>query len=909
MRIVFNIEYFTEFGQQICVLGSVPELGSWDEMRPATMDYLDNGQWRLEVFIDDDKAAQVSYRYILKDERTQAVYHEWGKDRKLDTMKNGFLGLHLMDQWREAVHDENPMFSAAFTGNLWRRKKKQSRSVKKHVNHIFQLYAPRIDEDHYFCITGNEEGLGNWNPEGAVIMDDSKYPLWRAEVFLEASEKPINYKFGIFDKKENRLVAWEEGDNRSLSHEVSVIDNSLVIKTDQRYRYPHGNWRGAGVALPVFSLRTKNSYGVGEFPDLKNLVDWAVRTNNRLIQILPVNDTIATHTWTDSYPYAAISVFALHPIYLHLPAMGKLQDKKEMDSFVKEGQRLNKNADLDYQSVMELKSVYFKKLYDQDKKKFLVDPEYKKFFDENRVWLEQYAAFSYLRDQFNTPDFSQWKEYATYDKAKIDKLVDPGNKIFDDIAVHYFIQFHLHKQLSEVVEYARRHSVILKGDLPIGIYRLSVDAWVAPQLYHMDKQAGAPPDDYSISGQNWKFPTYNWDEMALDNYAWWRQRLTQMAKYFDAYRIDHILGFFRIWEIPWDSLEGLMGIFNPAIPMYKNEIEGRGIYFDYDRFCRPYIRDYMLHELFGEFRDEVAEKYLDHRHNDFYQLKPAFNTQRKVLEFFENENAGKKKDIGKNDRIKYGLYTLIGNVLFLDDEQKPGEAFHPKIAFHQTYSYRELDDYTRNILNEIYTHYFYHRQEDFWRDQAMVKLPAINRASDMLICGEDLGMVPDCVPGVMHELGILRLYIQRMPKESDREFGHPYDAPYLSVVSPSCHDMSTVRGWWEEDRERSQRFYQQIMGHQGDIPFFCETWLSEEVIMQHLYSPAMWAITPLQDLVAMEEKLRRENPTEERINDPSNPNNLWKYRFHMNIEDLLKEEKFNKKLAEMINISGRNRSY
>jgi 4-alpha-glucanotransferase len=634
-----------------------------------------------------------------------------------------------------------------------------------------------------------------------------------------------------------------------------------------------------------------------------------VQINHKLIQILPINDTIAEHSWKDSYPYAAISVFALHPIYLHLPSMGKLRDKTEMDWYIKEGKKLNKETDLNYQGVMELKSTYFKKLYDQDRDAFLADPEYKKFFQENREWLEQYAAFSYLRDQFKTPDFSKWKEYSEYDKEKIDKLVDPGNKIFDDIAVHYFIQYHLHKQLSEVVEYAREKGVVLKGDLPIGIYRNSMDAWVAPRLYNMNKQAGAPPDDYSISGQNWKFPTYNWDEMARDNYAWWKSRLTQMAKYFDAYRIDHILGFFRIWEIPWNSLEGLMGIFNPAIPMYKNEIENRGIYFDYDRFCKPYIRDYMLDELFGEWKEEVKKMYLNHRHNDFYEMKPEFATQRKVQDYFDAKKTVKKSEKEKNDQILYGLFTLIGNILFLDDEGSPGEAFHPKIAFHQTYSYRELDDYTKNILNEIYTHYFYHRQENFWRDQAMVKLPAINRASNMLICGEDLGMVPDCVPGVMHELGILRLYIQRMSKEPDHEFGHPYNAPYLSVVSPSCHDMSTIRGWWEEDRERSQRFYELILGHHGQIPYYCETWLSEEMIFQHFNSPAMWAITPIQDLVSMDEKLRRKNPLEERINDPSNPNNLWKFRFHLDMEGLIKEKDFNRKLADMVEITGRNKNF
>ena len=908
MKITFNIEYFTEFGQNLYISGNIPELGSWQQEKAVRMDFSGNGQWKYGINVNGD--IKIAYRYLLKDDRNLITYVEWGKPRELMIKDPGYFSLHVKDDWRNSIREENAYYTSAFTDNLWKRRTKKKRiKSATHYNHRFQLYAPRIDADHFFCIIGNEEALGQWNQERAVIMDDSSYPLWTADVFLEGSVKPIQYKYAIFNKKDNRFVSWEEGPNRTLDHNVSVIDNSLVIRTDDNYRHPLQKWRGAGVAIPVFALRSTQSSGVGEFSDLKILIDWAVRTNQRIIQILPVNDTIATHSWTDSYPYAAISVFALHPIYLRLKEMGKLKDNKAMDEFIRKGAELNENPVLDYQAVMELKSRYFKSLYDQDREHFLRDPGFIEFFNHNHEWLVPYAAFSYLRDKYDTPDFSKWEDYAKYDQSKVDQLVDPQNPIYDDVAVHLYIQYHLHRQLKDVADYAREKGIVLKGDLPIGIFRNSVDAWLEPRLYHMDKQAGAPPDAYSISGQNWRFPTYNWYEMAKDNYKWWRRRLSQMAKYFDAYRIDHILGFFRIWEIPWDSVEGLMGVFNPAIPMSRQEIENNGIHFDYDRFCRPYIRDYMLQELFGEFRDEVATKFLDHIAGDIYSLKPEFDTQRKVLEHFLKTGKTHNELVDKNDRIRFGLYTLIGNVLFLEDPGSDGKAFHPKIAFHQTHSYRDLDDHRKNILNGIYTHYFYHRQEDFWADQAMIKLPAITSASDMLVCGEDLGMVPDCVPGVLYKLGILRLFIQRMPKDSNNEFGYPYDAPYLSVISPSCHDMSTVRGWWEEDRERAQRYFNQILGHNGDSPYFCEPWINEEILLQHLNSPAMWAITPLQDLVAMDAGLRRENPQDEQINDPSNPNNLWQYRFHINLEDLLKEKYFNRKLAEMIDFTGRNLNY
>ncbi len=902
MKLVFKIEYYTEFGQNLFVCGNLSELGAWDKTSAPAMRYVGDGKWELEIYLDGISNDLLEYKYFIRDDRNSIIIDEWGQNRKFQIQGKKFYSYFFDDSWFSNTDPQNPLFTAAFSGNLWRRKTIKYKNKSSHINHTFQLLAPRIDNDHAFCIIGNDKRLGNWNPDKAIIMNGSQYPLWKAEIFLESSHETTYYKYGIYNLKKKKFVGYEDGPDRSLNSRLSVIDNGLTVKTDINYKYPEGLWKGAGVAIPVFSLRTEKSFGVGEFMDLKVLVDWAIKAGMKLVQILPVNDTVANHTWKDSYPYAAISVFALHPVYLNLSAMGKLSDKKLMESFQKKGRKLNKLDTFDYVSVMDLKSKYFKLLYDQNKDTFQKDKKYKKFFKENKEWLIPYAAFSCLRDRYGTPDFTKWPAYSTYDEAEIQKLVKPTNRDFDDFAVHYFIQYHLHLQLSEVVEYARSKGVILKGDLPIGIYRDSVDAWVEPKLYHMNKQAGAPPDAYSITGQNWRFPTYNWDEMTKDNYAWWRRRLSQMAKYFDAYRIDHILGFFRIWEIPYESIEGLMGIFNPAIPMYKNEIESRGIHFNYERFCKPLIKDYMLEDLFGEDADKVKKVFLEENDDGNYRLKEEFNTQRKVEDHFL-ANALENKD--QENILKNGLFTLIGNLLFFEEAGSNGNAFHPKISFHSTYSYMELDDHTKGVLNDIYTHYYYHRQENFWREQAMVKLPAINKASDMLICGEDLGMVPDCVPGVMHELGILRLYIQRMPKETDSEFGHPAHAPYLSVASPSCHDMSTVRGWWEEDHDRSQRFYNHIMRHDGEAPVACDTWISEEVLQQHLHSSAMWTIFPIQDLVSIDEKLMRENPEDERINDPSNPDNLWQYRFHLNLSDLVKEKEFNKKLRLMVQNAGR----
>jgi 4-alpha-glucanotransferase len=430
-----------------------------------------------------------------------------------------------------------------------------------------------------------------------------------------------------------------------------------------------------------------------------------------------------------------------------------------------------------------------------------------------------------------------------------------------------------------------------------------VEAWTQPELFNLTQQAGAPPDDFANQGQNWGFPTYNWEVMAKDGYQWWKNRLKHMSRYFDAIRIDHIVGFFRIWEIPAQHIFGTMGHFNPALPFSRDEIIDRGVAFNEERFTKPYIRDYFLWGLFGEFTEEVKNKYLSEYEPGKFNLKSNFATQRQVWDHFESKQ-GKEQLSGKESRIRDGLCSLIGEVIFLRDPVKPTH-FHPRIAFHDTNSYMNMGDNNRYLLDELYIEYFYHRHNDFWREQALKKLPAIIEASDMLVCGEDLGMIPDCVPGVMKNLGILSLEVQRMPKDPKIEFLHPSDAPYLSVSTTSTHDTSTLRGWWEEDAGKSELFFRTIMGNQATFSRMMEPWLARDIILQHFWSPAMWTIFPIQDLLAMDEELRRQDFEAERINIPAVAQHYWRYRIHITLEKLAKANKFNSELYRMITHSGR----
>ena len=912
MILRFTLPFRTAWGQRLVVCGSLPSLGQWNLDQALSLHYhADSGLWTQEISVPDDQLETVAYKYVLLDERDGGKHWEWGPNRTLGPVTDQFTRVVLADFWRPPARPENELHTAAFTEALMRRPAPAAPAPQLPTETgglvvRFQLAAPRVDSHHQLCVLGSDAALGAWDASKAILLSDADYPTWSAAVALTTPEQETRYKYGIWDPREQRILQLEAGDDRLVP--ASTAQRSLRVLSDDQFRYGTGNWRGAGVALPVFALRSHKGLGVGEFPDLKLLVNWAVATGLKLVQILPINDTVATHTWVDSYPYAAISVFALHPQYLNLDSIAELQDPAARQELARLREEFNAKDFVDYEPVMDAKWQFIRQLYQQEKAALLANPDFQLFRDEQKSWLMPYAAFCGLRDRFGTADFSQWpEEYRT--PAVAAELTREENADFDEFGLHFFTQYHLDKQLREAVAYARQHGVVVKGDLPIGIYRHSVDAWTQPELYHMHQQAGAPPDDFSVTGQNWRFPTYNWERMAEDGYEWWQQRMGHLARYFDALRIDHILGFFRIWEIPGHSVEGLLGHFSPALPLHRREIEERLGWFDYGRLCEPYIRWHVLEAVFHAQAPAVFEEFMEDAGYGAIRLKEHVRTQRQI-EVVINDKIGQDPANAEHyNWLRTGLFGLVNEVLFVPDDQQ-ADFYHPRITLYLSRSYRELDEYARPRLLALYNDFFYHRHEEFWRRQGLTKLPAVRWATDMLICGEDLGMVPASVPGVMKALGILGLNIQRMPANPETEFGHPDHAPYLSVVSPGSHDMSTLRGWWEEDREQTQRFFETILGHWHEqAPLFCEPWVAREITVQHLHSPAMWAIFPLQDLVALDPRLRRQDPLAEQINVPANPTHFWKYRFHIPLEDLREEAGFNAEVQEIVNQSGRNQVY
>ena len=846
--VTFKLYCPTKFGQNLYI-----KIGG--EMH--AMSYYHNAVWTADLDLPKTKATR--YQYVLVNADDTQV---------LDSPKYRYLPAHEGDIDIEDEFGRREIRSVfetkAFTECLMRQKDEKSLPRLKRGEVLLMVNAPGVLSEQGVAMLGNQEFLGNWDESRKVKLTPSAGGWWWMKLPADAYLTHAEYKFVVYDRATGAVVKWELGENRRMP----LVSGSKVFSNSIRIDY---NWHGTGVAIPVFSLRSKKGWGVGEFLDLKRMADWAVARGQKLIQILPINDTTSTHTDLDSYPYRANSVYALHPMYLNMEALGKLDSASKMKEYRVKAKELNELSAINYSAVNELKRNYIRDIFAEKYDEIVALKEFKSFVKENAHWLKDYAVFSCLRDKYNTDNYAEWGEYAEYSEAKREAFIKKNKKA---VELYYFIQFSLDAQLCEAIKYLHSKGVVVKGDLPIGISATSVDAWVNPRLFNLDKQAGAPPDDFSVTGQNWGFPTYNWAEMAKDKYAWWMSRFENMGRYFDAFRIDHILGFFRIWEIPTDCVWGLLGYFNPSMPLFVSEIEHYGFWFDRDRYTIPYVTKHNLYNLFAGDTEEIIGAYFNNRSHDRYVFKPEYDTQRKLEESFVRNGL-----LPKYADILDKLLSLYCEVIFIEDRANAGY-YHPRINVMKSQSFAELSDHEKWCIQRIHDEYFYHRHTNQWSYEAMRKLPALLNTTDMLVCGEDLGMVPACVPDVMNRLQILSLEVQRMPKETTQRYVNLGTVPYLSVCCTGTHDTSPMRMWWHENRENTQWFYNNILHQGGAAPEDLSPELAQQIVDMHVNSKSMWAILPWQDYMACDGANRFPNPDAERINDPSNPRHIWCWRMH-----------------------------
>ncbi len=893
MNLTFVIDYSTVYGQEIVLNIMKPDHTGSTPYRMAT---LDGHTWTISVALKQDADTLEYYYSVVRGHAVERT--EWRVIMHRLEIGGEERTYRVVDRWTD-MPDDSYLYSSAFTDCL--KHTKTTRPKPSAYSRTLRLVvrAPQLLGQELLSVTGSDPALGNWNPNRSLLMTQHNLNEWVADIDVDRLKegRKLEFKFFISSSFSRETPLWETSANRTLSLSGLAAGETLVCQMGEAH-FDVEPTRSAGTLVPVFSLRTRRSFGVGDFGDLKLMIDWVSQTHQRVLQVLPINDTTTTHTWTDSYPYSCISIFALHPQYADLSQLPPLADKEKAEQFEKLRQELNALPQIDYERVNDAKLAYLREEFAQEGAKVTRRKDYKEFFEQNSSWLVPYAQYSFLRDKYHTADFSRWPDHRQWDEADRKALTTHSNKAYKEVAFYYFVQYILFSQMRQAHDYARQHNVILKGDIPIGVSRYGCDVWTEPRYFNLNGQAGAPPDAFSVNGQNWGFPTYNWDAMIEDGCQWWVRRFQNMQNFFDAYRIDHILGFFRIWEIPTDAVHGLLGQFQPSLGMSREEIEGYGLHWQEELFTTPFITDWVLDRIFKEHADEVKAKYVEKKDDQHYRMRPDYDTQRKVEAAFEGKTGD--DDVWMRD----GLYALISDVLFVRDHKNPN-LFHPRISVQFDFIYESLYDSDKAVFNRLYNDYFYRRNNQFWYREAMKKLPRLVEATRMLVCAEDLGMVPDCVPWVMKELRILSLELQSMPKDPKVKFGHLDRNPYLSVCTISSHDMPTLRQWWDEDWPRTQDYYNTMLWREGPAPHPLPGWLARDIVSANLSSPSMLCIISIQDWLAIDETLRLPDANAERINIPADVHHYWRYRMHLNIEDLIANDNFKTNVAELVSDSGR----
>ena len=862
MKIRFTISYGTQWGEQLHVVLTYDSKDGTRRTSNQPMTTQDGQTWVLETSIIESRqhsVTKLTYHYQVEDADGKVLRREWSQIPRVyyfDATKNYVFD----DQWRDLPLCAH-LYSRAYLTMAHAPHDEHAEGLRVPLYRrtvMFRVSAPQLEAGQSVALLGSHPMMGSWSTARYLRMEYIGQGDWLLSVNLDAVGLPLEYKYVVVDDETHELLTWEEGDNRQLTEELK--DGEVRVLYGGLLRLREKMWRAAGVVVPVFSLRTEHSWGVGDFGDLQRMVDWAVATGMKMIQLLPVNDTTTDGRWHDSYPYNITSCFALHPHYMDIEQLGELKNRQRMTAYRRQQRELNALPQVDYEAVHRVKREYIGEIFAERGSQLLATKEFKQWFNENKEWLGFYA---------------KW--------------------LGDDEQITYYVQYNLHLQLKAAADYARAQGVVLKGDVPIGVNRQSAETAQWPEFFNMDCQTGAPPDAYSPLGQNWGFPTYHWSKELT---AWMHRRLSWMEQYFDAVRIDHVLGLFRIWEIPGDAVYGLLGHFSPSLPMTAGEIEYFGLSFRRVLFTQPFINDRVLERFFGMHAPYVREHFLNAKAYGLYGLKPEFDTQHKVMEYFE----------GRGDEnslwIRDGLMRLLCNVLFVADPRQE-EMYHPRIMAYQESVFDALNNEEKDAYMRLYNNYYYQRHSMFWGDGAMRRLTEVLEKTRMLVCAEDLGMLPDCVSPVLDAQRILTLEIQTMPKQTGFEFCHLEAYPYRSVATFDTHDMSPLRLWWEESPERRQRYYVTMLQKEGRAPEQLPAHLAEEIVARHLYCPSMLCLLSLQDWLAMDMELRRKNPREERINVPSDPYNRWQYRMHLTIEQLLKAEKFNSKVHTMITRSKR----
>lgn len=725
------------------------------------------------------------------------------------------------------------------------------------------LNLPYIKPSYKVVLLGESDILGNWTINNAIKFERFSGSLMLASIDKNKIDHNLEYKIALINRDRQNII-WEKGENRLLRNN-ELVENKCTIISISSPIFESYIPKYSGVVAPLFSLRHKKDFGIGDFASLKKLIDWAKNMQMSVVQLLPIYDSNYYMDYRDSYPYNAISTTAINPLYMDL---SEFIDEKIINS--KKWQSLRIAEEIIYPKVAKDKMKLIFDTAEREIAKYREKTDYQDFISKHKNDIEPYIDFYYSND------------IAGFRKGNYDR------------EILYWVQYILDRQLTCISDYAKNNGIILKGDLPIGVNPNGIDCIINKEYLNHNLSAGAPPDDFARDGQNWGFPTYNWENISYNDYEWWHRRFASMSKYFSAIRIDHILGFFRIWSIPRKENKALLGYFVPSIGLDKELVNSK---LDDDWSIENLSKVNISKSKFNSIFTEKEKKDLlafdivkEIRGGEFYQIQDNGNLLQEKI----SKKTFEKLQVFSDERLFVMEETSDNNI-----------KYHPRISPEWTDIYRELSPKNQSVISEIAYSYFYIDNDKLWRDTAISRLSNIfGIDNQLLLCAEDLGMLPYSVPEVLSKLSMLSLDIERMPKKAtDTEWERIRDIHYMSVVASSTHDMPPLKLWWQNLSENQKEKYQSTI-----LKNKIEDNIYKEIINNHNASSAMMCILPLGDWLSPY-NIMSQKAEDEQINHPENPNHHWVYRFPFYMEDLLENDIISQEIKETIKKFDRNSNY
>ena len=661
-----------------------------------------------------------------------------------------------------------------------------------------------------------------------------------------------------------------------------------------------------GIVVPLSALYTKDCPSCGDFLALKDLADFCKKAGFSIVQLLPVNDT-----GTQSSPYSGLSAFALHPLFIRINALPEfaaaMKGNKAFATAYKAFEKeFGYKKRFDYDAVLGEKTKLLHLLFNYIEKKNSKDEaeanklnkELAKFV-RSYQWIIPYAVFKNIKDENMQASWKSWDESIqklSYDQIKL-KWQNKAKKSSHDFFV--WCQLRASEQFKEGAESLRAKKIILKGDIPILMNEDSVDCWTYPEFFRQELRAGSPPDGGNPMGQNWGFPTYDWDRLEADEFTWWKDRIKTSAQYYDAFRIDHILGFFRIWASKENETTAYLGHTIPYADFTRKTLNELG--FDDGRIkwiSEPHIPTGTIENITWNHDEATAvlEKVCDRvKTEELWTFKKEIDGDKEIyaMNFFEDE--------GKNNAVKNALAEKWRDRSLIQIKK---DRFIKVYAFENSTAWKTLSGEEQEKLRKLFEEIEV-KENKLWEKQATTTLSAIVHASDMIPCAEDLGVNLPVMPEVLKKLDILSLKVIRWTRQWDKP-GQPYipftDYPELSVATTSVHDSSTLRQWWNQEKDSVWAFINSVECENkpdGNSAFTPE--IAEFILRSLASCKSALLINPLQDYLFLEHSFYLENEDDERINIPGSVNTFnWTYRIPVTIEEMSRNKGLLNKIKTIV---------